>query len=88
MAKELLAFHDFDLNSATSSAFIQQREKILPSALEFLLHEFSDMASPRHFHGYHLLTVNGSDVHIPTNPEHEDSYFSVGDHAKGYNLLI
>ena len=87
LAKELLAFHDFDPDTATTSAFIQQREKLLPSAFEFLLHEFTATASPSYFHGYRLLAADGSDVHIPTNPEHTDSYVSGGDHAKGYNLL-
>ena len=87
LAKELLAFHDFDPNTATTSAFIQQREKLLPSAFEFLLHEFTATAPPKYFHGYRLLAADGSDVHIPTNPEHTDSYFNGGDHAKGYNLL-
>ena len=87
LAKELLAFHNFDPNTATSSAFIQQREKLLPSAFEFLLHEFTATAPPKCFHGYRLLAADGSDVHIPTNPEHTDSYFSGGDHAKGYNSI-
>ena len=87
LAKELLTFHDFDLNTATSSAFIQQREKLLPCVFEFLLHEFTATAPPKYFYGYRLLAVDGSDVHIPTNPEHKDSCFSGGDQAKGYNLL-
>jgi hypothetical protein len=87
LAKELLTFHNFDSNTATSSAFIQQREKLLPCAFEFLLHEFTATAPPKYYHGYRLLTADGSDVHIPTNPEHADSYFSGVDHAKGYNLL-
>lgn len=87
LTKELLAFHDFDPNTATTSGFIQQRKKLLPSAFEFLLHEFTATAPPKYFHGYRLLAADGSDVHIPTNSENEDSYFSVGDHAKGYNLL-
>lgn len=87
LAKELLDFHNFDPDTATTSAFIQQREKLLPCAFEFLLHEFTAMAPPKYFHGYRLLAVDGSDIHIPTNPVHEDSYFSGGDYAKGYNLL-
>ena len=87
LAKELLAFHDFNPSTATTSAFIQQREKLLPRAFEFLLRKFTTTAPPKYFHGYRLLAVDGSDIHVPTNPEHEDSYFSGDGHTKGYNLL-
>ena len=39
--KELLEAQGYDVNTATSSAFVQQRDKILPCAFEFLLHEFT-----------------------------------------------
>ncbi|MBY9084119.1 IS4/IS5 family transposase, partial [Paenibacillus sp. HN-1] len=36
--KELLESQGYDVNTATTSAFVQQRYKILPSAVEFLFH--------------------------------------------------
>lgn len=39
--KELLESQGYDVTTATSSAFAQQRDKILPYAFEFLLHEFT-----------------------------------------------
>ncbi|MCI3922839.1 hypothetical protein MO973_21665 [Paenibacillus sp. TRM 82003] len=39
--KELLELQGYDVSTATTSAFVQQRNKILPSAVEFLFHNFT-----------------------------------------------
>jgi hypothetical protein len=39
--KELMDAQGYDLNTVTTSAFVQRRDKILPLAFESLLHEFS-----------------------------------------------
>lgn len=39
--KELLESQGFDVNTATTSAFVQQRNKILSSAVQSLFHEFT-----------------------------------------------
>ena len=86
--KELLEDSNYDLDTATSSAFVQQREKILPFAFEFLLHEFTrSFAVSKKFQGYRLLAADGSDLHIPTDPNDPDSYFQGKPDIKGYNLL-
>ena len=41
LSAELLKYFDYSLESATASAFIQQRSKILPEAFEFLFHTFT-----------------------------------------------
>lgn len=86
LAKELLTFHDFNPSTATTSAFIQQREKLLPRAFEFLLRKFTTTAPPKYVHGYVCLPQMDQ-IFVPTNPEHEDSYFRGDGHTKGYNLL-
>lgn len=87
--KELLESNGYDLDTATTSAFIQQRDKILPCAFEFLLHEFTQSrAKIKTFHGYRLLAADGSSLHIPTDPEDPDSYFQDKPNSKGYNLLL
>jgi hypothetical protein len=43
--KELLESQGYDASTATTSAFVQQRNKILPSAVEFLFHQFTFRAS-------------------------------------------
>jgi hypothetical protein len=53
--KELLEAQGYDLNTATSSAFIQQRDKILPAAFEFLFHEFTEtFRDTKTYRGYNF----------------------------------
>ena len=42
---ELLAGNGYEADTATASAFIQQRDKILTFALEYILHEFAPKPS-------------------------------------------
>jgi hypothetical protein len=85
--KELLESQGYDVNTATTSAFVQQRKKILPSAVEFLFHEFTQSYTEiKDYHGYRLLAVDGSDLHIATNPADTDTYFQNHPNSKGYNL--
>ncbi|MBU5674793.1 IS4 family transposase, partial [Paenibacillus brevis] len=86
--KELLESQGYDVNTATSSAFVQQRNKILPSAVEFLFREFTQSYQDlKDYRGYRLLAIDGSDLHIATNAEDTDTYFQSGPNTKGYNLL-
>jgi len=86
--KELLEAQGYDLNTATASAFIQQRDKILPSAFEFLFREFTKTYTDiKTYRGYRLLAADGSDLHTPTNPLDQDAYFQNRSGEKGYNLL-
>ncbi|KRF42235.1 hypothetical protein [Paenibacillus sp. Soil787] len=86
--KELLESQGYDVNTATTSAFVGQRNKILPSAVEFLFHEFTQSyTNIKQYRGYRLLAVDGSDLHIATDPEDTDTYFQSQPNTKGYNLL-
>jgi hypothetical protein len=86
--KELLEAQGYDAKTATTSAFIQQRDKILPSAFEFLFRKFTDtIAQLQTYKGYRLLAADGSDLHTATNPNDQDSYFQNKPDEKGYNLL-
>lgn len=40
LCKELYEWFDFNVDTASVAAFVQQRDKILPAALETLFHEF------------------------------------------------
>lgn len=63
--KELLDYFEYDTETASSSGFIQQRDKILPIALEFLLNEFTNSFNDyKTYNGYRLLAVDGSDLNI------------------------
>lgn len=86
--KELLEYFVYDADTVSSSAFIQQRDKILPSAFKFLLHEFtSSFDDLKTYEGYRLLAVDGSDLNIPHNPNDPETYFQTLPNSKGYNLL-
>jgi hypothetical protein len=86
--KELLESQGYDVNTATTSAFVQQRNKILPSAVEFLFHEFTQSHTDiKDYRGYRLLAIDGSDLHIATDPADTDTYFQSQPNTKGYNLL-
>jgi hypothetical protein len=86
--KELLESQGYDVNTATTSAFVQQRKKILPSAVEFLFHKFTQSyTNLKNYRGYRLLAIDGSDLHIATNPADRDSYFQSQPNTRGYNLL-
>ena len=81
--KELLEAQGYDANTATSSAFVQQREKILPCAFEYLLHEFTQSyPNIKKYQDYRLLAVDGSSLHIATNPQDSETFFE-----QGFNLL-
>lgn len=86
--KELLESQGYNVNTATTSAFVQQRNKILPSAVEFLFHEFTQSYTDiKDYRGYRLLAVDGSDLHIATDSTDTDTYFQSQPNTKGYNLL-
>ena len=86
--KELLEAQGYDVNTATAAAFVQQRDKILPFAFEFLLHEFTQsFAEIRKYKDFRLLAVDGSDLHIATDPHNPDTYFQNHPDEKGFNLL-
>ena len=76
LKKELLEFFHYNLGTATASAFNQQREKILPEALEFLFREFSNaFAQYQTYRGYRLLACDGTDLNITRNPSDQENYF-------------
>jgi len=86
--KELLEFFKYDINTATASAFVQQREKITISALEYLFKTFTNsFTNYKTFNGYRLLAADGSKLNIAHNPEDIDTYIKCTDNAKGFNVL-
>ena len=86
--REIMDFFGLDPNIGTSSAFIQQRAKILPEAFEYLFHHFtSKVDENKLYHGLRLLAVDGSDLKIAANPGDPDSYYPCENGQKDYNLL-
>ena len=85
---ELLEYFNCSETTPSASAFIQRRSKLLPEALEMLFRRFAEsFGAERTYKGYRLLAVDGSDVHIPTNPDDANSFFPSKNGSKAYNLL-
>ena len=85
---ELMKYFSYDAETATSSAFVQQRDKILPNALELLFHRFTTSAvNPNYYDGYRMLAVDGSDLSITHNPNDVENHFTATENTKGYNLM-
>lgn len=53
----------------SASAFVQQRQKLLPAALETLFHHFTALPRPGTFCGCRLLAVDGSSLKSAAYPE-------------------
>ena len=88
ISQELIDYFKHDTDLPSSSAFIQQREKILPSAFQVLLAKFnSSLDNLKTYKGYRLLAVDGSDINIPHNPKDLDNYCQSISNRKGYNIL-
>ena len=86
--REIMDFFGLDPTVGTSSAFIQQRAKILPEAFESLFHHFTGRVNGNQlYRGLQLLAVDGSDLQIAANPGDPDSHFPGTNSQKAYNLL-
>lgn len=82
ISKELYTYFGGDVETATSSAFVQQRAKIKADAFEYLFRKFNGASSgldTNTYEGYHLLAVDGSDINIAKNPQ-SDTYFVKSDY--------
>lgn len=87
ISSELLSFFHFSPQVASASAFVQQRDKVLPSAFTQLLYLFNAQCPlPRTYRGYHLLAIDGSDLLIPTDPTDVETYNNA-QQIKGFNAL-
>lgn len=88
MPNEVLDFFDHSVSAPTSSALIQQRQKILTEAWDYLYHSFVQACSSFSDvtrYGLHIYACDGSDVNIYRNPEDEETFIHEGE--KGYNAI-
>ena len=85
---ELLRYFGCSQHTASSSAFIQQRQKINEFAFPSIFDLFvKSTDNPQLYKGYRLFAADGSDVQAPTNSEEKDSFFPGSSVQKSYNLL-
>ena len=86
--KGLLRHFRRRIDTPSASAFVQQRQKLLPSALEDLFHQFSDHLRPqKKFRGYRLLAADGSSLKSGAYPADKDAYRPGTARQHGWNLF-
>ena len=62
ISNEMMDLFGFNENLASTSAFVQQRAKILPEAFESIFGLFvKNTSETKTYRGFHLLAVDGSD---------------------------
>ncbi len=69
LTNELLDLFGASADTPTSSAFVQQRKKIKPEAFKNIFDGFSSKFMANFNEDMPILAVDGSDVHILTNPD-------------------
>lgn len=88
LSNELLDMFNYSADTVTSSAFIQQRNKIKPEAFETIFKDFStDISLETNENELRILAVDGSDIQIATNPHDKESHMPGSNGQKPYNLL-
>ena len=86
LSRELLKMFHYSPDSASVSAFVQQREKLKPEALEEIFRSFSAELSFVPNEPVHLLAIDGTDVQIFADPKDPDSYYPGTNNQKLFNL--
>lgn len=84
---ELLDYYAKKGDMPSQSAMIQQRAKINVQAFEELFHLSSSLSSELLYNGYRLLAIDGSDLHIPTNPDDPSTFFPGVNGQRPYNMM-
>lgn len=88
LGTELLEHFNFSPDTATVSAFNQQRSKVLPEAFDYLFHTFTEtIIKSKTWNGYRLFACDGSDLNIHRNPNDRATYYQSTATDKGFNQL-
>lgn len=88
LSNELMKHFGCSPNIASSSAFVQRRDKINSFAFPSLFDLFVKKTDKEKLYkGYRLFAADGSDIHIPTNPDDVNSYFPECNGRSSYNVL-
>ena len=85
--EELYDYFDFSTDTATSSAFVQQRAKLKPDAFEHVMKQLNK-AYPctETYKGYRLIAVDGSSLVISYDLNDTDTFVYQGN-TKGHNEI-
>ena len=86
VGKNLMEVFRFQEKAPSAPAFVQQRKKLLPEALETLFHEFTSQLHPeKKYQGYRLFAVDGSSLKSAAYPQDPLSYLPGTDRQHGWN---
>lgn len=86
LTNELLKINKFATDTPTSSAFVQQRDKITPKAFSALLSMINQAFDQDiRYKDYRLMAVDGSHIHVPTNPQDIDSFVKCTENERPHN---
>ncbi len=86
--KGLLKHFHARLDTPSAPAFVQQRQKLLPSAFVDLFHQFTAfLRSQKKFRGYRLLAVDGSSLKSQAYPADSEAYRPGTERQHGWNLF-
>lgn len=88
LTTELLKRFGCSPNTASASAFVQQRSKLAMETFPSLFELFVRKTQPiKLYKGFRLLAADGSDIQIPNNPEHTASHYHGANGQASYNIL-
>ena len=88
LATELLTRFGCSTTTASASAFVQQRSKLSPETFPALFDLFVRKTQPFQFYkGYRLFAADGSDIRVPSDPEHTSSHYPGTNGQSPYNVL-
>ena len=88
LPNEVIEYFGHSMDSPSKSAFVQQRDKLLMEAWDYLFHSFNKECrgfQNKLYRGYRLLACDGSDANIARNPLDEETYIQEGE--AGYNMI-
>lgn len=86
VGKNLMESFHFQEKAPSTPAFVQQRKKLLPKALEDLFHGFTSQLHPEKKHrGYRLFAADGSSLKSAAYPQDPLSYLPGTDRQHGWN---
>jgi hypothetical protein len=87
--KELMELTGYSDETPTTSAFIQQRGKILPYAFEHIFRNFGvDRSEIKRYRGYRLLAVDGSTLNIAPTAENDGTFIPQTGKAGYYGFHL
>lgn len=74
LGHEIGEFFEYREGFPTSSAFVQQRQKLDCTTFKYLFNELNKRSNlrPTLYRGYRLLAIDGSDLSLPYNPEEDN----------------